>query len=87
MLLSAFVYFVSVDSKLNEVNMNVPQIRENLAFDIFGRSLKRSLATAVCVCCKQEAASFKDELSKREYGISGLCQKCQDEVFGSSDVD
>ena len=24
---------------------------------------------------------FRDELSKREFKISGLCQKCQDEVF------
>ncbi len=26
---------------------------------------------------------FKDELSKKEFTISGLCQKCQDSVFGS----
>lgn len=25
---------------------------------------------------------FRDELSMREYEVSGLCQKCQDEVFG-----
>lgn len=25
---------------------------------------------------------FRDELSKKEYAISGLCQACQDEVFG-----
>jgi hypothetical protein len=28
------------------------------------------------------AGGFKDALSVREYGISGLCQGCQDEVFG-----
>ncbi len=84
-LLSRFVYFVRVDNNLNELIMNVPEIRENLAFDVFGRSLKRSLVNCVCVCCKQEAVSFKDELSKREYKISGLCQKCQDGVFGSED--
>lgn len=26
--------------------------------------------------------SFKDALSKKEFSISGLCQRCQDEVFG-----
>lgn len=26
--------------------------------------------------------SFRDELSVREYHISGLCQKCQDRTFG-----
>lgn len=25
---------------------------------------------------------FRDPLSKREFEISGLCQKCQDEIFG-----
>lgn len=24
---------------------------------------------------------FRDDLSRKEYTISGLCQKCQDEVF------
>lgn len=27
-------------------------------------------------------ADFRNELSKREYTISGLCQKCQDDIFG-----
>lgn len=25
---------------------------------------------------------FRDDLSRKEYYISGLCQKCQDETFG-----
>lgn len=25
---------------------------------------------------------FRDELSMREHAVSGLCQKCQDGVFG-----
>lgn len=32
--------------------------------------------------CGGEAKSFRDETSRREYRISGLCQKCQDEIFG-----
>lgn len=34
-----------------------------------------------CVICEGEANEFRDELSKREYTISGLCQHCQDEGF------
>ena len=26
--------------------------------------------------------SFKDALSRKEFEISGMCQKCQDKVFG-----
>ena len=32
--------------------------------------------------CGGPATEFKDELSRKEYSISGLCQKCQNKVFG-----
>ena len=32
--------------------------------------------------CGKPITVFRDELSKKEYGISGLCQQCQDELFG-----
>ena len=28
---------------------------------------------------------FRDRLSAKEFGISGMCQKCQDEVFGEGE--
>ena len=36
-----------------------------------------------CPFCGKEVteSEFKDELSLREFRISGLCQKCQDEFF------
>ena len=34
-----------------------------------------------CPFCREDIGEFKDEISKREYEISGLCQKCQDQVF------
>lgn len=33
---------------------------------------------------KQE--DFRDELSRKEFGISGLCQNCQDAMFGGADT-
>ena len=32
--------------------------------------------------CGGEVGEFRDELSMKEYRISGLCQECQDSVFG-----
>lgn len=32
--------------------------------------------------CGKPIGEFRDEISKREYTISGLCQACQDEIFG-----
>ena len=38
-----------------------------------------------CVCCGESVfveTDFRDALSVKEYGISGLCQTCQDDIFG-----
>jgi hypothetical protein len=34
--------------------------------------------------CKRKVNKdeFRDELSRKEFEISGLCQLCQDEIFG-----
>ena len=36
-----------------------------------------------CPFCRKpiNMSDFKDDLSKKEFRISGLCQKCQDEFF------
>lgn len=34
-----------------------------------------------CVMCGGEASEFKDDASKKEYAISGMCQGCQDRFF------
>lgn len=35
-----------------------------------------------CPICEGDAGEFRDLLSRREFTISGMCQKCQDSVFG-----
>jgi len=35
--------------------------------------------------CGGPANEFRDSLSVREYQISGLCQACQDRVFGAQE--
>ena len=35
----------------------------------------------ICNLCGEPILSFKDELSKREYEISAMCQNCQDGYF------
>jgi len=37
-----------------------------------------------CPFCKNvvDLEGFRDELSREEFQISGLCQDCQDETFG-----
>lgn len=47
-----------------------------------GRTLSESQEKKSCAWCREKIKGFKDELSKKEYSISGLCQKCQDKTFG-----
>ena len=43
-----------------------------------GRNPEQAAELGVCTQCAGPAVSFKDELSKKEYGITGFCQTCQD---------
>jgi hypothetical protein len=52
----------------------------------FGRTQTEAQADKVCVFCGKPATEFRDELSRKENEISGLCQKCQDEVFGGDEA-
>ena len=49
-----------------------------------GINRREAITAKTCTCCKSDVTldSFKDELSLREFHISGLCQTCQDSVFG-----
>jgi len=56
---------------------------EHFLNDLFGRS--SAIEADVCVFCAQDASVFRDEASRVEYTMSGLCQDCQDEVFTDED--
>jgi hypothetical protein len=38
-----------------------------------------------CPVCKAAIGPFRDALSRQEYVISGMCQECQDQVWGKGD--
>ena len=44
-------------------------------------SKQQAIEDGVCNLCGDPVLSFKDELSLKEYEISGCCQSCQDELF------
>ena len=51
---------------------------------IWGKDRVETIRAGLCMMCNNEFISenFRDELSEKEYTISGLCQECQDEIFG-----
>ena len=65
-------------------NPEVKKVLDNFTKDQFGKSKTDAEAEKVCVFCGKpiKMEDFRNEISRREYGISGICQKCQDDVFG-----
>ena len=55
---------------------------DRLTKEMFGRCYSQSINDHVCVTCGQKVEKFRNVLSLKEYGISGMCQDCQDSVFG-----
>jgi hypothetical protein len=58
-----------------------PQV-ELFISQLTGKSREQQLAAGLCMLCAGEAKEFKDDLSRKEYTISGMCQICQDDTFG-----
>ena len=58
---------------------------EELITTLFGIDRRAIIENSKCVFCDADVneESFKDELSKKEYTISGMCQKCQDKVLNA----
>jgi len=48
----------------------------------FGKQLD-SIKSGKCPLCNKviNENDFKDDLSRKEFKISGICQKCQDNIF------
>lgn len=66
-----------------------PELEEAFK-EIFGINRQQSIESNHCInppigCGKEISnpeAHFRNQLSFDEYRISGLCQACQDEIFG-----
>ena len=65
-----------------EKSKDMESFLESISQKYFGRSRVESIRDDKCIWCGKKADSFRNELSKKEYTISGLCQKCQDSIFG-----
>lgn len=53
----------------------------------FGTSREECMEKGLCVTCGGKAFCFTDELSAKEYNISGMCQICQDATFVDPEED
>lgn len=58
------------------------RILNEASLTLFGRERTGNQCVA-CGSKKVDVKDFKDNLSRIEFTISHLCQKCQDEAFGA----
>ena len=64
-----------------EVNPTFESVLEEVSKEFaVPRSVARNNKT--CVMCGGDASVFRDAVSTKEYTLSGMCQGCQDEIFG-----
>lgn len=50
--------------------------------DIYPEAVEK-IEAGICPFCHKKVTNqdFDDEVSLKEFAISGLCQKCQDQIF------
>lgn len=55
----------------------------DLINSLAGRDRQSTISAGHCMTCDKEnvVGELRDNLSRKEYTISGMCQTCQDETF------
>ena len=57
--------------------------------DLFGFDRRQNIQADTCspppMGCSGPATEFRDDISRKEFAISGMCQKCQDGIYGKED--
>ncbi len=68
----------AIDALLSEIIFN-------------GKDRPTCIREGICITCDDAhgiiASSFRDDISRKEYAISAMCQSCQDDVFGHGEPD
>lgn len=64
---------------MKPMDNKTPEMRQVIE-DLFPGTME-TINQNKCPLCKNPIGEFKNELSKKEYMISGMCQKCQDKIF------
>jgi len=64
---------------------NMDSFKDELSLNTFGRARSVAISGQSCVCCGGRADIFTDELSRKEFSISGFCQVCQDDFFNNDE--
>ena len=61
---------------------NLAKFKQNLQEEIYGKDSTENKTKGLCIQCKHPALkNCYSEAGRREFKISGLCEKCFDAIF------
>ena len=66
---------------MSDKSQDIISLLNSMSYEFFGNTRTQALSEGTCVSCEGDATSFRDAISEKEYGISGFCQSCQDDIF------
>jgi len=58
-----------------------PRVQSKSIREVIGEALGKVKGKCLCGSTKLAPSDFKSDLSRKEFQISGLCQKCQDGIW------
>jgi len=62
-------------------NMSLTEFKQKLQEEIYGKDSVENKSKELCIKCEQFALpNCYSETGRREFKISGLCEKCFDEI-------
>lgn len=79
-------FIVKIEEKVLEPTKKAPAI-DGAITALTGKHRPSTIMARKCMTCTADVdvTKFKDEISRKEYSISGMCQECQDKVFNIDD--
>lgn len=72
------------DKQMAEPTKKAPEI-DAFIKNVMGKSRPDTIRSGGCMTCTEPDMNFRTAPDRTEYSISGMCQKCQDSVFGDAE--
>jgi hypothetical protein len=63
---------------------SLQKLKDELSIIATGMTKSEATEQGICIKCKKPP-TFSTEAGQREYGISGMCEPCWDELFAGED--
>lgn len=74
--------------KIERFKVDLNRLKGELAEDVFGITKEDAIEQAICINCRQSITTpglFYSMVGRREWAISGTCERCFDKMWSEDD--